>query len=249
MHADYSAVHNMNGAGAIDLSYRGGGTLRGPLWLEGTSSPGVSVVGEGRIYFDAAFGVFRVSENGGAYKDLTGATVDLQGAYDNGSVVNLSPGTPVEFNKDSPDSSSALEVNVVDGNGAGLSVQLSGAATGPAAIFEGGPVGVGLTAPHSRLHVNGSLALKTRSVSSNAVAGDEIVIAVDATGGDVTITLPSSVTYPGRNYYIKKMDDSFNFVFVQAAGAQTIDGMNIQRLSVQYETMQIVAHDGGWLKI
>jgi hypothetical protein len=87
-------------------------------------------------------------------------------------------------------------------------------------------------------------------VSANAVAGDDCVIAVDASGGDVTITLPSAVGTQGRTYYVKKIDSSMNFVFVQATGVQTIDGSNIQHLSIQWESMQIVS-DGtsGWLKI
>lgn len=203
-----------------------------------------------RADFDSTSNKFKVSENGAPYVDLVGSGGgSLQDAYDAGSTINLAPATPVELTKSTADASSALSLAVTDGTGVGLSIALSGAATGPSAVFTGGNVGVGTTTPNSRLHAFGSFGLKVRSVNANAVAGDEVVISVDASAGDVTVTLPSAVTYPDRNYYIKKVDSTFNFVFVQAAGVQTIDGANTQRLSVQYETMQIVSDGTGWLKI
>lgn len=232
------------------MSYRSGGTIGGPLHLNGAVSPGVSVANEGRIYFDQASGKFKVSENGAPYVDLVGGgSGSLQDAYDAGSTIILAPATPLELTKATADASAAMSLAVTDGTGVGLSISLSGAATGPSAVFTGGNVGVGISNPSSRLHAFGSFGLKVRSVSANAVAGDEVVISVDASAGDVTVTLPSAVIYPDRNYYIKKIDSTFNFVFVQAAGVQTIDGQNTQRLSVQYETMQIVSDGSGWLKI
>ncbi len=217
------------------------------------TTPGLSPVGSAWLWYDSTLNQVRVSLSGGAAVSLLtsgGGTTDLQDAYDLGSTINLSAANPVTLNKTAADSSNALDINVSDGTGSGVAVVLTGSATGPAAIFTGGNVGVATATPHSRLHVDGSFAMRVRSVNSNSVAlATDAVISVDASGGDVTVTLPTAVGISGRTYYIKKTDSSFNSVYVQAFGAQTIDGLTTQELSVQYESMQIVSDGTGWLKI
>lgn len=224
------------------------------ITLEGqATAPGASPSGDAWVWFDSTSGELKASLSGGAPVSIvtsSGGTIDLQDAYDNGATINLAGGVPVTLNKSSVDASSALSIAVSDGTGAGMSIALTGSATGPAATFTGGDVGVSTTTPHSRFHVDGSFAMGFRAVSTNAVAlATDAVISADASGGAITITLPTAVGIAGRTYYIKKIDSTFNFVYVQAAGAQTIDGTNTQRLSVQYETMQIVSTGAGWLKI
>lgn len=236
----------------FDSEITGSSSAEFVLLTGNATTPGLSPIGSAWLWYDSTLNALRVSLSGGAAVSLLtagGGTTDLQGAYDLGSTINLSAANPVTLNKTVADASSALVVNVSDGTGTGVEVSLSGSATGPAAIFTGGSVGFGTTTPSSRVHVFGSLAMKVRSVSTNSVAGDEAVIAVDASGGAVTITLPSAITAVDRTYYVKKVDSSLNAVFVQASGIQTIDGQNIQHLSVQYEGMQIVSDGTGWLKI
>ncbi len=216
------------------------------------TTPGLSPVGSAWLWYDSTLNALRASLNGGAAVTIStgGGGGSLQDAYDNGATITLVGATPVTLNKTAADSSNALDINVSDGTGSGVAVVLTGSATGPAAIFTGGNVGVATATPHSRLHVDGSFAMRVRSVNSNSVAlATDAVISVDASGGDVTVTLPTAVGISGRTYYIKKTDSSFNSVYVQAFGAQTIDGLTTQELSVQYESMQIVSDGTGWLKI
>ncbi len=70
------------------MSYRGAGTLTGPLHLNAHASPGLSTAGEGRIYFDSGTNQFMVSENGGAYATLTTPS-SAAGWTDDGTVVRL----------------------------------------------------------------------------------------------------------------------------------------------------------------
>jgi hypothetical protein len=218
------------------------------------TDPGTSPAGNAWLWYDSTLNQLRVSLSGGAATNiLTGAagTVSLQSAYDSGSTINLAAATPVTLDKATADATAALQINLSDGTGPGLSVNLSGSASGPSAVFVGGSVGIGVSSPNSTLHVDGSFSTSFRSVSANAVAmADDAVIAVDASGGDVTITLPTAIGVKGRTYYVKKIDSSMNVVFVQATGGQTIDGLTTQNLSIQWESMQIVS-DGatGWLKI
>jgi hypothetical protein len=53
--------------------------LDGGLTIAGTAAPGLSAVGQGRIYFDTATSRFRVSENGSAFVDLLGGVSSLNG--------------------------------------------------------------------------------------------------------------------------------------------------------------------------
>lgn len=217
------------------------------------ASPGLSPTGSAWLWYDSTLNQLRVSLSGGAATNiLTGSTsVSLQSAYDNGSMINLAAATPVALNKSTSDAAEALQVNVSGGTGPGVSVNLTGSATGPSAVFLGGSVGVDTASPNSTLQVNGSFSVGFRSVSLNTTAmDDDAVIAVDASGGDVTVTLPTATAMKGRTYYVKKTDSTTNLVFVQAFGVQTIDGQNIQHLAIQWESMQVVS-DGvsGWLKI
>jgi len=51
------------------------GTRSLTLTADSAANAGLSAVGQGRIYFDASANRFRVSENGGAFQDLTGVGV------------------------------------------------------------------------------------------------------------------------------------------------------------------------------
>ena len=70
------------------MSYRGAGTVFGPLHFNAHASPGLSAAAEGRIYFDTGTNTFLVSENGGAYVALTNPASG-GGWTDDGTVVRL----------------------------------------------------------------------------------------------------------------------------------------------------------------
>lgn len=138
----------------------------------------------------------------------------------------------------------------ISGSGTGGSVLIQ---TGDAAlttrvtVLPTGLVGIGTT-PTSRLHAFGSSAFRVRSVSANATAGDETFILADASGGDVTISLPSAATCVDRVYYIKKTDTSNNDVILDASGAETIDGDPTYDLKIDYESVAIVSDGSNWWK-
>ncbi len=50
------------------------------------------------------------------------------------------------------------------------------------------------------------------------------VVLVDASGGNVTISLPAASGLNGRTYVIKRVDSSGNTVTIDPAGSETIDG-------------------------
>lgn len=116
------------------MSYRSGGTLRGPLRFEGTTSPGLSVAGEGRIYFDSGTNTFQVSQNGGAYSALaTSATV---GWTDDGTVVRLtSANDQVGIGTATPGAGTKVEI---DASAGGFAIGLT--VSNGALVLTGGTV-------------------------------------------------------------------------------------------------------------
>ncbi len=189
------------------MSYRGAGTVFGPLHFNAHASPGVSASAEGRIYFDSGTNTFLVSENGGAYVPLGTATTG-GGWTDDGTVVRLTTVTDgVGIGTATPAASSKLEVlgdatrkNVFLTGGAA-----AGAALGGSLVFTagaGGPTGaggiVGLTGgPGGATSGNAGGVTILGGTATNGDGGAITIsgsagLGTDRNGGSVTITSGSS---------------------------------------------------------
>jgi hypothetical protein len=91
-------------------------------------------------------------------------------------------------------------------------------------------------------HVHGFHSMAVTPVSGDYVVDDEdVVLLVDASGGDVTISLPAASLRPGRMLEVKKIDDSANVVTVDAAGADLIDGEPNFELLFEDEAVPIIS--------
>lgn len=84
-------------------------------------------------------------------------------------------------------------------------------------------------------------AHQIRTVSSDATAGVNEYLLVDASGGNRTITLPSPST--DIDCLIKKISDAGNTVTVTPPGAETVDGQNSLTLNNAY-VLEGVISDG-----
>ncbi len=86
-------------------------------------------------------------------------------------------------------------------------------------------VGVDTSTPHSGLQVDTSMAFAARSVTQNhTVTATDHTIFANATGTNVTITLPTAANIMGRQYIIKRVDSSGNNVTIDPDGSETIEG-------------------------
>jgi hypothetical protein len=92
-----------------------------------------------------------------------------------------------------------------------------------------------------------AMSTKYSAVNANTTLGATYqTVAVDATSGNITITLPAASTCTGRRYDIKKIDGSANTVTIDGNSAETIDGAATKVISTQYSTYTIISNGSGW---
>lgn len=108
-------------------------------------------------------------------------------------------------------------------------------------------LGLGTATPESTVQVNGSFATKVNTISTNTTLDDtHHVVLVDASSGDVTLTLPLASSGDARQYMVKKTDSSSNDVIIARSGSDTIDGDTDATLSVQYEARTVISDGTNW---
>jgi hypothetical protein len=128
--------------------------------------------------------------------------------------------------------------NGVSGNSTSGSGVYGTSGTGYAGYFDG------------KVQVDGSLATAFTAKSDNYTAtANDSVIAVNATSGAVTITLPASSGISGRVYTIKKVDSSEYAVTVDGSGAETIDGAENYSLVSRWNYVTVVSDGANWLVV
>ncbi len=69
---------------------------------------------------------------------------------------------------------------------------------------------------------------------------------VNASGGEVTITLPTAAAGDGHIYCVKKIDASVNKAILDASGAETIDGDGNMELLLQHESVHVQSDGTEW---
>lgn len=90
--------------------------------------------------------------------------------------------------------------------------------------------------------------LKTKTVSDSPytmLSRDHTILA-NATGGAMTINLPSAATFIRWVYVIKKIDSSSNAVTLDGNASETIDGATTYALTKQYDSVAIQSDGTNW---
>lgn len=95
--------------------------------------------------------------------------------------------------------------------------------------------------------------VRVKSITANYTTDwYDTILLVNATGGNITITLPDSglVASPkdemGKIYHIKKVDASANTVTIDGYSTQTIDGSTTNVITTQYDSITIVSDGSNW---
>jgi len=107
-------------------------------------------------------------------------------------------------------------------------------------------VGINTDAPNSGLHINTSVTFAGKAVTQNyTVLATDHMIFVNASGGNVTITLPTASGIIGRQYIIKRVDSSVNSVTIDPNASETIEGSSSKSLTDQCSVV-IVSDNSNW---
>lgn len=219
-----SATENMRlkGGGELGLGVSDPATtvdMSGALTQRGVSSPGLSPAGQGIIYFDSALNKFRASENNGAFVDLIGGG--------GGGIGGGGTAGQVAFFTSATDIASESNLTYDDTNNR---------------------LGINEAAPNSSLEVNGSFAGAITTTATNLTLDEtHYTVLGDASGGNITVTLPLASAAGKREYRIKRIDNSVSdTVTIAPSGADTIDGATSHTLDVQYESVTFVSNGSNW---
>jgi len=85
------------------------------------------------------------------------------------------------------------------------------------------------------------------TITGDATLNDTAtVIPVDATSGNITLTLLPAADVKNRVYYIKKIDSSSNTVTIDGNGGETIDGATTKVISSQFVSHLIISTGTEW---
>lgn len=86
-------------------------------------------------------------------------------------------------------------------------------------------------------------------ITSDLTAGEAKWYQLDATGGDLTVTLPAANLYPAETYQFTRMDATANAISVVPDGSETINGATTLSIVTQYETYTLISDGFEWVII
>jgi len=123
------------------------------------------------------------------------------------------------------------------GNGAGYTLAQLTAGSGITITNSAG--GISIVAASTP-----TTAFTTITTSTTLSAAVNAVL-VDATGGNITVTLPTAV---GANipYIVKRKDASANTLTIATTSSQTIDGATTMQILYQYTSVTVVSDGANW---
>lgn len=95
--------------------------------------------------------------------------------------------------------------------------------------------------------VNGvKFTLPTAKTANYTATLTDYYIPVDATSGNITVTLPAASGNAGLTYFIYKTDASANTVIVDGDGTETINGVSTLTLLARYQHMRVECDGTNW---
>jgi len=75
---------------------------------------------------------------------------------------------------------------------------------------------------------------------------DNLLVLVDATSGNITVTLPTAVGNSDHTFCVKKIDSSANTVTIKADGIELVEDESNIVITDQYEEIPVISDNVGW---
>lgn len=88
----------------------------------------------------------------------------------------------------------------------------------------------------------------TTVTGNYTILADDDILLINATGGDITVTLPTAVGIKGKVYTTKRIDNSANTVTVDGDGSETVDD-NADYNLFYLEFVEIGSDNSNWWTI
>ena len=97
------------------------------------------------------------------------------------------------------------------------------------------------------LLVNAGEAVDVKTISASTTI-DKLHdhVRVDATVGDVAVTLPDATRFVGRRFTIKKIDVSTHAVTIQGQSGQTIDAAASKSTTIPWTVFRLYSTGNNW---
>ena len=105
------------------------------------------------------------------------------------------------------------------------------------------------TGVFTTMSTSGMYAGIATKIVSYTLTTTDFTILGNASGGAITLTLPTAVGANGQIYTLKKTDSSANVVTIATTSAQTIDGLSTYSLAYQYQGIQVQSNNSNWVII
>lgn len=86
----------------------------------------------------------------------------------------------------------------------------------------------------------------TKTASFTASTSEAAIYRIDASSGNVTVTLPAASGVADRGWVFKRIDASLNTVVIDPNGAEAIDGQPTWSLIMQYDDIDINSNGTDW---
>ena len=91
-----------------------------------------------------------------------------------------------------------------------------------------------------------NLAAITTVTGNYTINNSDCTVLCDATGGNITITLPAADSADERRFSIKKIDSSANLVTITPSGANTVDGESSVIIELQWVNVVVQSNGTNW---
>ena len=108
------------------------------------------------------------------------------------------------------------------------------------------PGGTPVTKKVTRVNLGKGIIEPTAKTANYTVTANDETILGNASGGQITFSLPAVSGTQGKRYYFKKVDSTASGVIIDPDGAETIDGAATYGLTVQYEGILIESDGSTW---
>lgn len=103
------------------------------------------------------------------------------------------------------------------------------------------------TLPNTWLEFGGAVVEPVITVSGEyTVQLTDYGILCDASGGGFIVHLPAVLSAISKHYFLKKIDDSWNVVIIDANGSEEIDGELNYLLELEWEFVEIASNGTSW---